>query len=140
MTKIVEGTGAGNGAGASAGVTRRGLDQDGLIVREGALSKVPTEFAPVVEAARAGIAAAFGPERLDSAYLYGSIPRGTAVPGRSDLDLLLALHHRPTAADRSDADALQAELDARFEQINGAGILLFDADTLLSELERYDLG
>ena len=29
---------------------------------------------------------------LHSAYLYGSIPRGTAVPGVSDLDVLLALH------------------------------------------------
>lgn len=122
------------------GVTPKGLDQHGLFVREGALSKVPAAFAPVVAAAREGITAAFGPELLDSAYLYGSIPRGTAVPGQSDLDLLLALRRPPTAADRSAADTLQAGLDARFEQINGAGILLFGAETLLSELERHDLG
>ncbi|MVO86609.1 hypothetical protein GPA10_18035 [Streptomyces sp. p1417] len=36
------------------------------------------------------VAEVFG-ERLDSAYLYGSVPRGTARVGRSDLDLLLVL-------------------------------------------------
>ena len=40
---------------------------------------------------------------LHSAYLYGSIPRGAAVPGVSDLDLLLALRQEPTEADRVDA-------------------------------------
>ncbi|MCX4745555.1 nucleotidyltransferase domain-containing protein [Kitasatospora sp. NBC_01287] len=117
-----------------------GLDQDGLIVREGALAKVPSAFAEVVAHARVAVAEAFGPESLDSAYLYGSIPRGTAVAGRSDLDLLLALRHRPTDADRATADALQRDLDHRFAQLNGAGILLFGAAELLSEAERYDLG
>ncbi|WP_035841362.1 nucleotidyltransferase domain-containing protein [Kitasatospora azatica] len=118
----------------------RGLDEDGLIIREGALSRVDLAFAPVVAAARERIAAAFGPERLHSAYLYGSIPRGTAVPGVSDLDLLLALRQPPGAADRAAADALLADLDGRFAQLNGGGVLLFAAETLLSELERYDLG
>ncbi|MDH6137687.1 hypothetical protein P3T37_007120 [Kitasatospora sp. MAA4] len=120
--------------------TTRGLDEDGWIARDGSLSRVPQEFAAVVDAARTGIADTFAPERLHSAYLYGSIPRGTAVPGVSDLDLLLALRAAPTAADRADADALAAALDAGFPQIDGAGILLFGADTLLSELERHDLG
>jgi predicted nucleotidyltransferase len=54
-----------------------------------------------VEAARAELATAFGAGRLHSAYLYGSIPRGTAIPGTSDLDLLVALNHEPAPADRS---------------------------------------
>ncbi|MEU8923014.1 nucleotidyltransferase [Kitasatospora sp. NPDC048545] len=120
--------------------TTRGLDADGHIAREGSLARVPAPFAPVVAAARERIAEAFGPGRLHSAYLYGSVPRGTAVPGVSDLDLLLALHHEPTAADRADADALQAVLDAEFAQVDGVGVLLFDTGTLLSELERHDLG
>jgi hypothetical protein len=66
-----------------------GLDQDGFIAREGDLASVPPPFAPVVRAAKTAILAAFGPDRLHSAYLYGSIPRGTAVPGVSDLDVLL---------------------------------------------------
>jgi hypothetical protein len=120
--------------------TTRGLDPDGCIAREGSLDKVPAAFGPVVDAVRARIAAAFDPTRLHSAYLYGSIPRGTAVPGVSDLDVLLALHHEPTAADRADAEAVEAALDADFAQIDGAGVLLAATGTLLSELERHDLG
>jgi uncharacterized protein len=117
-----------------------GLDQDGFIAREGDLARVPPLFTPVVRAAKAAILAAFGPDRLHSAYLYGSIPRGTAVPGASDLDVLLAMHAEPAEADRAAADHLGNALDARFPQINGAGIGLADTATLLSDVERYDLG
>lgn len=119
----------------------RGLDRDGLIVREGSLSRVPPAFAPVVDAARTRIAELFPlATRLHSAYLYGSIPRGTAVSGVSDLDLLLAFHDEPADAERADADALGADLDASYAEIDGVGSLLFGARTLLSDLERYDLG
>ncbi|WP_329499528.1 nucleotidyltransferase domain-containing protein [Kitasatospora herbaricolor] len=121
-------------------MTAPGLDQDGCIAREGALDRVPPAFAAVVADSRARVTALFGPERLHSAYLYGSVPRGTATPGVSDLDLLLALRRPPTAADRADAAALEAGLDAAHPVIDGAGILLFDVDTLLGELERHDLG
>jgi hypothetical protein len=118
----------------------QGLDQDGLMLREGSLSYVTAPYAPVVAGVRDEVAAAFGPDRLHSAYLYGSIPRGTAVPGRSDLDLLLALRGEPTDADRTAADGLPATLQARFPLLNGGGVLLFSTERVLSELERYDLG
>lgn len=121
-------------------MTDKGLDADGFIAREGSLSRVQEEFTAVVEAAREQISESFGRTRLHSAYLYGSIPRGTAIPAVSDLDLLLALHHEPTAADRADADALEAALDASYDQISGVGVLLFSTATLLSDLERHDLG
>jgi hypothetical protein len=119
---------------------RPGLDHDGFIAREGALDRVAPAFEPVVDAVRSAIAATFGPGRLHSAYLYGSIPRGTAVPGVSDLDVLVVLHHEPTAADQIAATALEDKLDARFAQIDGAGIVLANAATILSDLERHDLG
>jgi uncharacterized protein len=118
----------------------KGLDADGFIAREGSLSRVQEEFASVVDAARERIAAVFDRTRLHSAYLYGSVPRGAAIPGVSDLDLLLALHREPTAADRADADALETVLDTSFAQISGVGVLLFGTEVLLSELERHDLG
>jgi len=117
-----------------------GLNDDGTIAREGSLGLVPAAFAPVVGAARARIAEAFGSERLHSAYLYGSIPRGAAVAGTSDLDLMLALRTEPAAADRARATALEELLDAAFPQVNGVGILLCSVGVLLSELERFDLG
>jgi uncharacterized protein len=117
-----------------------GLDTDGFIEREGALARVPQAFAPVVDAARAAIRSSFGRDRLHSAYLYGSVPRGTAVPGVSDLDLLLALHHEPNPADRSGADIIQDALDAQFPQIIGAGIVLVSTAAVLSDFQRHDLG
>jgi uncharacterized protein len=117
-----------------------GLDQDGYIAREGDLARVPAAFVPVVGAAKAAIRSAFGPDRLHSAYLYGSVPRGTAVPGVSDLDVLLALHDEPGDTDRATAGGLENALDARFPQVNGAGLGLASTATLLSDIERYDLG
>ncbi|MFE7790854.1 nucleotidyltransferase domain-containing protein [Streptomyces sp. NPDC057460] len=93
-------------------VDDRGPAEDGTIGREGSLSRVPAAFAPVVEAARSRITDAFGAAQLQSAYLYGSIPRGTAIPGGSDLDLLLALRAEPTESDRAGTRAVEATLDA----------------------------
>lgn len=110
----------------------RGLDPDGTIAREGALDRVAPEFAPVVAAARERIAAVYG-DALHGAYLYGSIPRGTARPGRSDLDLMLVLHGPPTGAHREAARRVEAELDAAFDQVDGAGILLEGAAAILAD-------
>ncbi|MCX3059811.1 nucleotidyltransferase domain-containing protein [Streptomyces beihaiensis] len=101
---------------------------------------VQAPFRPVVSAARDALRDTFGESRMTGAYLYGSVPRGTARPGRSDLDLLVALRAEPTERDRADARRLDVELDARFEQIDGSGTLLSGRDRLLSDLERYDLG
>jgi predicted nucleotidyltransferase len=120
-------------------MNERGLRPDGTIAREGALGRVPAAFAPVVEAARAHVAETFR-GRLHSAYLYGSIPRGSAIPGVSDLDLLLVLHGEPTEVDRAGAKLMEAALDRAFPQIDGVGILLSSKQTLLSDIERYDGG
>lgn len=117
-----------------------GLDEDGYFVREGSLDRVSARFAPVVAGLGDRLGTHFGPERLHSSYLFGSVPRGTAVPGVSDLDALLALRAEPTDADHAAARAVEEDLDTAFPQINGVGILLFSAARLLSELERHDLG
>ncbi|WP_374195470.1 nucleotidyltransferase domain-containing protein [Streptomyces sp. ISL-87] len=123
----------------SGGMEHSGLDAYGYFEREGSLGRVQAEFASVVGAARSRIAEAHG-RRLHSAYLYGSVPRGTARPGRSDLDLLLALHHEPADEDRDIAEVLARGLDEDFPEIDGVGILLYGKDALLSEQERFDLG
>ncbi|MBY8855201.1 nucleotidyltransferase domain-containing protein [Nocardia sp. CA2R105] len=117
-----------------------GVDEAGYIRREGSLSRIQPEFATVVDRLRATLSRIFGPDRLHSAYLYGSVPRGTAIAGTSDLDVLLALRHEPTALDRSNADAIAAELDTAFREIRGVGIEIASIAKLTSELERYDLG
>jgi hypothetical protein len=119
--------------------TARGLDDRGFIEREGSLSLIQPDFRPVVSAARTGLLAGFGP-RMTSAYLYGSVPRGTARLGRSDLDLLLALREDPTDDDRAQADAVADGLNKQFAQIDGVGLLVLSRSQVLSDLERHDLG
>lgn len=120
-------------------IRRPGLDDQGFIAREGSLARVPPVFRPVVAAARDQLLDTFG-VRLHSAYLYGSIPRGTARVGRSDLDLLVALRDEPDDADRDAVRALGEAIDKEFPQIDGVGTLLYGRDRLLSDLERHDLG
>ncbi|MGW1004036.1 nucleotidyltransferase domain-containing protein [Streptomyces sp. NPDC002520] len=116
-----------------------GLDAQGHIAREGSLARVPDAFRPVVDAVRDRLPGLLG-TRLDSAYLYGSIPRGTARVGRSDLDLLVTLREEPEEADREAVRALGEALDTQFAQIDGVGTLLYGRARLLSDLERHDLG
>ncbi|WP_416970617.1 nucleotidyltransferase domain-containing protein [Streptomyces sp. 4F14] len=120
-------------------VPHRGLDAQGRIAREGSLARVRHDFRPVVAAARDGILDLFGP-RLHSAYLYGSVPRGTARVGRSDLDLLIVPRAEPSEADRDAVGALGEQLDKEFPQIDGVGALLYGRGRLLSDAETYDLG
>ncbi|MEU4872724.1 nucleotidyltransferase [Streptomyces sp. NPDC021608] len=120
-------------------VSPRGLDAGGHIAREGSLARVTPDFRPVVAAARERIPGLFG-GRLHSAYVNGSIPRGAARVGRSDVDLLIALREEPTEADRAAGRALIRSLDEEFPQIDGGGALLFSRSRLLSDLERHDLG
>lgn len=89
---------------------------------------------------RARLTEVFGSSRLHSAYLYGSIARGAAVPGVSDLDLMLALRDEPSAADHADATAIEEALATSFPLLSGVGIGMSSVGVLLSELERFDLG
>ncbi|MFJ5641323.1 nucleotidyltransferase domain-containing protein [Streptomyces sp. NPDC093223] len=120
-------------------VSPRGLDPLGFIEREGSHARVPLVFRPVVAAARDRLLEVFG-ARLDSAYLYGSVPRGTARAGRSDLDLVVVLRAEPAGGDRDAARALGEAVDKEFPQIDGVGILLYSRARVLDERERYDIG
>ncbi|MFJ3758406.1 nucleotidyltransferase domain-containing protein [Streptomyces sp. NPDC090080] len=120
-------------------VSPRGLDPLGFIEREGSHARVPLVFRPVVAAVRDRLLEVFG-ARLDSAYLYGSVPRGTARVGRSDLDLVVVLRAEPAGGDRDAARALGEAVDKEFPQIDGVGILLYSRARVLDERERYDVG
>ncbi|QNP71166.1 nucleotidyltransferase domain-containing protein [Streptomyces roseirectus] len=120
-------------------ISHRGLDAQGCIAREGSLARVQPRFRPVVAAARDRVLDLFG-TRLHSAYLYGSVPRGTARVGRSDLDLLIVPRAEPSEADWDAVRTLGEHLDKEFPEIDGAGALLYGRDRLLSDAETYDMG
>lgn len=94
-------------AGTVGDMNGTGQDSRGCIEREGSLGHVQPDFLAVVAAVRERLPRVFG-RRLHSAYLYGSVPRGDARPGRSDLDVLLARYDEPTDGDRAAAAKLGA--------------------------------
>lgn len=65
------------------------LDPEGYIQPEADLANLQPEYQGLPDATADLLADEFGP-RLHSAYLYGSVIRGNAVPGRSDLDVILS--------------------------------------------------
>lgn len=117
----------------------RGLDRHGYVRREGDLSLVQPAFGPLVERYAAAARAAFGGD-LDSCYLYGSVPRGTARAGVSDLDGQLLLRREPTAADRATVRHLEEQLGAAYPQVSHVGILLDSRAALVDPTDHCDGG
>lgn len=114
-----------------------GLDAAGRIRREGSLDRIGADFAELVATTESTIRRAWTPDRLHSIYLYGSVPRGTAVPGCSDLDVSIVLADRVTDEDRERAAQLGAELAT--PAVSEVGITLDDLPFLLSADQRYDM-
>jgi hypothetical protein len=113
------------------------LDPDGYIIPEADLDKVQPEFHGVPQAA-GGLLERFG-SRLHSGYAYGSVVRGNAVPGRSDLDLVAVLRAPATRADRAMAVRVAAVLRERFPVLADVGVGCTHVDEVLSTEERYGL-
>ena len=113
----------------------QGLDASGRVRREGDLGRVGPAFSPLVTQTEWALRAEFG-ERLHSLYLYGSVPRGTAVEGRSDLDVSVVLHDRVDDGDRARATDLAAALDRSTTAVDGIGILVDPRARLLAPAER----
>lgn len=123
-----------------------GVDEDGLVVREGDLARVPPAFARVVAAFEDAARTAFDADpaahggALHSLYLYGSIPRGTAQVGTSDLDGQVLLTREPTDDDRALVRRLEADLGRRHPEVSHVGILLDSFEALTHPADRHDGG
>jgi uncharacterized protein len=114
----------------------RRLDPDGWIVPEADLANVPPAYEGLPRAAAGLLLDDFG-SRLHSGYLYGSIVRGNAVPGRSDADLGAVLWSPPTEEDRRRAGRVERALMERFPVLANAGVWLTGLEELRSPAERY---
>ena len=112
------------------------LDPEGYIRPEADLANVQPEYQGVPEAAAALLAEAFGPG-LHSAYLYGSVVRGNAVPGHSDVDLIAVLLATPVDEDRVCADRVERALVERFPVLFSAGVGLTHLQEVRSPAQRY---
>ncbi|MEZ9602353.1 MULTISPECIES: nucleotidyltransferase domain-containing protein [unclassified Vibrio] len=68
----------------------RGLDREGFIQNLYSPKNIAPEFQEVVSAVVDSLLREL-PGQVDGIYLYGSVPRGTAIVGRSDLDVSIVL-------------------------------------------------
>jgi hypothetical protein len=114
------------------------LDPEGYIRPEADLANVQPEYQGAPEAAAGLLAGAFG-ARLHSAYLYGSVVRGNAVPGRSDVDLIAVLLAAPVDEDRARADRVERALVERFPVLFSAGVGLTHLQEVHFPAQRYGL-
>ncbi|WP_251028369.1 nucleotidyltransferase domain-containing protein [Exiguobacterium sp. s123] len=71
--------------------TRLGTDEDGYVINQTSIKHIQPEFETILFKSIELVKEAFD-EHLHSIYLYGSIGRGTAVAGESDLDLTVLVH------------------------------------------------
>lgn len=91
-----------------------GIDPDGYI-----LSVPHNPMQPEFQALLEDVCASLSPDDLglDSLYLYGSVARGDATPGVSDLDLTLVLREPPTAPLLARLEAIRRALEQRHPQV-----------------------
>lgn len=73
-------------------------------------------FSGVLQDACASLAAHAG-DFLDGIYVYGSVARGDATPGVSDLDLTLVLRQPPTPPQRDMLDTVRLALQSRHDTV-----------------------
>ena len=83
-----------------------GLDSEGFILNNYTPDNIQPEFANVVDATVKGLLEEL-PGKIHGIYLYGSVARGNAALGQSDLDLSIIMSEPLTPHDREVLKALQ---------------------------------
>lgn len=86
----------------------QGVDADGCVLTVGD-APIQPEFQPLL----ADVCATLAPLSLEGIYVYGSVARGDASPGESDLDLTLVLAEPPSAKMLEHLETLRLSLEQR---------------------------
>lgn len=91
-----------------------GTNADGFIL-PAPTARAQPEFRALLDEACTSLAQS-GP-LLDGVYLYGSIARGDARPGESDLDVTLVLQDSPTPQGMQILEAVRVALEERHSEV-----------------------
>lgn len=114
-----------------------GVDQNGIIVNEADLGKISSTFQPLVDSVLSAAIANLSAE-VESVYFYGSIVTGTAVLGKSDLDVILVLKHEPSAETGQKIKELESRLTAQHKPlVRGVALGFTSVEQLQRAEERY---
>lgn len=115
-----------------------GVDAEGFIQ---SLPDQPLQpaFSPLVDELCAMLSRRF-PALLDGLYLYGSVARGDARPGTSDLDVTLVLAWAPSPEERQRLEETRRALEARHPEVSKIDFDIGVLSEVLAPDNRYRWG
>ena len=113
-----------------------GLDQAGYILNPLAYHKILAEFLAPVDGVVQALHQAFS-SRIHSIYLYGSVPRGEAKLGYSDLDVCVIFHNELGRVDQDKLHQLACQLGSEYPQISKLDIDPGVYHQVLEPTEKY---
>jgi uncharacterized protein len=94
------------------------FDAEGCIVNPARLDRIAAPWHAAVEDVVERCRAAFGGD-LHSVYVRGSVPRGLAIEGFSDLDMVVALRDFAPLPIESEVAAMESAVQAKFPFVRG---------------------
>lgn len=116
-----------------------GLDRDGYIVSDVGIDKIHSIYLPCIHDSIEGLTLLF-PNHLHSVYVYGSVARGEAVAGKSDLDLIAMFEGTLNSEESSQLKNLSAALSQKYcFLVRDVGIAVANYDYTMNT-KNYDEG
>jgi hypothetical protein len=110
------------------------LDPEGFIANDAAIDRIEPAFERPVAAVRDAYLEHLG-DAIDGLYLRGSIPRGLALSGASDVDSFALTSLDPDTLDLCWAPETARTLQARYPQITEVDFSVYP----VSDVERQDV-
>lgn len=115
-----------------------GLDAAGHIISDVGLDKVDGAFWPCIQNSVETLTASFS-RKLHSVYLYGSVARGDATLGRSDLDLLAVFQTKLSSAQTEQLKIAAQTLSCGCRAlVREVGIASVDLEHVLDPVHYYE--
>ncbi|HLZ15101.1 MAG TPA: nucleotidyltransferase domain-containing protein [Candidatus Saccharimonadales bacterium] len=119
-----------------------GLDSNGFILSEVSQENILPQYRSVIDASIAALKTTL-PDVVHSVYVYGSVARGNAIPGKSDLDMLVIFKRKLTQQEQDALKGLQESLSSQHKTlVREVGIA--DAtctyDEMLDSTNKYGWG
>ncbi|EIT7142593.1 nucleotidyltransferase domain-containing protein [Vibrio vulnificus] len=114
----------------------RGLDKRGFILNVYSPTQIQPEFKTVVDAVVAELLSQI-PDQIDGIYLYGSVARGNAVAGHSDLDISIVLKTPISQTQRAIFQTISAAIAKAYPQVSKLDIDPGYLNDILTPQEKY---
>ena len=115
-----------------------GLDQDGYIVSDVGKGKIHSIYLPCIHDSVEGLTLLY-PNRLHSVYVYGSVARGEAVAGKSDLDLIAMFEGTLNSEESTQLKNLAAALTHKYcSLVRDVGIAVANYDYTINSKNYYE--